>query len=310
MNKEEHSEQLRPTLRALLNELFAEHRLLVEGIIEIENVFLEQNGTRKEIEYLPIGEVFDKRIQLAKYEIKRFNSKFFSDIISSLSKEVPYAKTFKIDCKKLIKDLRLKYEKMTSKFFIPEKYLDKELFTEKKLLSGSSRYKNLLQFASSIASEININLDDSFMTDKKRSNKKTIHKENSPGEKSFKMDEVVSAKETYTSEEEDEGEEEQEEDVDGGEYASSEEDHENTEKPFKRKGLSLEGLAEPIDIQDKNMHLDQFESGIESGKSKIYLITSWIHPRIHLQKRANYVLETSKIIRVHDQGDQCSFKSY
>ena len=43
--------------------------------------------TRKEIEFLPVEEVFDGKVQAAKYEIKRFTSKFTTDLIKTLSPE-------------------------------------------------------------------------------------------------------------------------------------------------------------------------------------------------------------------------------
>ena len=43
--------------------------------------------TRKEIEFLPVEEVFDGKVQAAKYEIKRFTSKFTIDLVKSLSPE-------------------------------------------------------------------------------------------------------------------------------------------------------------------------------------------------------------------------------
>lgn len=61
--KKEDYQEMRPSLKALITNIYTEQRVLIRSILTVDKLFRETNAFKKEIKYLSITEFFDSVVQ-------------------------------------------------------------------------------------------------------------------------------------------------------------------------------------------------------------------------------------------------------
>lgn len=61
--KKENFQEMRPSMKALITNIYTEQRVLIKSILTVDKLFRETNAFRKEIKYLTIAEFFDSAVQ-------------------------------------------------------------------------------------------------------------------------------------------------------------------------------------------------------------------------------------------------------
>lgn len=219
----------------------------METLLELEHLFQEVNATRTNIEYLPVDEVFDKEAMNAKYEIKKAISKCIADMIVNLSRECPESKKFRIDAKRLSKEIQKKYDLLTKDFFFSQKQLNEEISNELRVLKGKGRYNHNLKLGSSIVSPISKKKSFDFMIEAGdndsmgiKSARDSYSSISTPSKHTFSKNSSKVESDVLLS-------------------------TANPKTPFTATGLDLGGLEPPLDVSKLTFKVDQYESGIECG---------------------------------------------
>lgn len=329
----------RDAFRALLHNIHTQARILTNSLIKIEKLFCETNASKSEIDFLSVEEFFDKQANSIKNDMKKVVNKFIDDkLIKKLSKSCSKSKSYKKSAEKIIKDIRKKYKDMTENFFIPKEKLEKDLYEQTLQLLGENERLGVLEQASYLSSihpsikggqSLFSDRDEDLMKMKRELEEFKIEEESqesSHNEFEGFMDRsnmpqgeidktpALRIKPSNTADnfrDNDSGEYDDEvletQSLRGSNYSHySSVSIKINEKPHLKQEIDFSGLPRSINIKRKNMKIEKFESGIETGnlQYKLTFKNSCVHLPERPEDRLHHDREASPAIRIHPQGNQ------
>lgn len=93
----------------MLSQLYSENRILMNTVTQINNLFIQLNGYKKEIEYLSVEEFFDSMTQSIKYEMKKMVIKFCTEVLVNKIGETCDKRTeWRQESRKIVAQVRTK----------------------------------------------------------------------------------------------------------------------------------------------------------------------------------------------------------
>lgn len=273
----------RNTFRAVLNAIYTEYRILTNTLINIENLFLETNATRSEIDFISPEDFFDKKIEPLRQDFKKFVKKFIDNtLVSSLSKSCKDPKTFKKIANEKSKEVRTKYKNMIKKFFIPKEILDKDIYQQSLQLLGENEKLGIFDHASYLSSiHPSIKEGPSVFSEKdadlmkmKRDLEGIESSSSEDDELEGFMDRSIAENNSSSIKVKPSKTEERfyKKKEDRGETRSLRESFNDSSESIKinevehvKDEVDFKGLPKSINVRRKNMKIEKFESGIETG---------------------------------------------